>query len=455
MSRQGALRGVLAPESPSRKGRIASVRRRRARHDLDIGVQTQSLLLYHRMAHVHGTVPGTGTRRGVAGQHPPRRSYALRRPPRQSVQRQQPFQVEYRLRRADGEYRWILDIGTPHFDGATAFEGYVGSCVDITEQKHAAAALRDSEERFRQIIESADVWVWEIDANGVYTFSSPVVERLLGYAPDELVGRKRFYDFFLPADRDTLKDAALTAIAAGEPFRNFRNRNVHRDGHIVILETNGTPIRDARSAVVGYRGSDTDVTRQVKAQEALEESEFRYRAFFNQGPEGVVVIEPDTGRLLEFNEQVCLQLGYTRDELAKLRVSDIDATESEAEVREHLRRILHDGRDDFEAPHRTKRGEIRYVHVTAQVVTLGGDRVCQCVWRDVTERRANEQLMADQRQKLVASSKMASLGVMASGIAHEIKQSAGDHLRRCGTDGECVGRRRGKRRNRAAPRIAR
>ena len=83
---------------------------------------------------------------------------------------------------------------------------------DAADRKRMDEALRNAEERFLQVAENAGEWIWEVDGEGLYRYCSPAVERMLGYAPEELVGKKHFYDLFSPDIRDGLKEAALAAL---------------------------------------------------------------------------------------------------------------------------------------------------------------------------------------------------------------------------------------------------
>ena len=138
------------------------------------------------------------------------------------------------------------------------------------EFKQAQDSLRKSEERFKQIAENAGDWIWEVNAEGLYTYSSPVVEKILGYKPEELVGKKCFYDFFAPDVKEELKKAAFGAFAKGQSVKGLVNPNVHKNGSIVILETNGSPIVNDKGKLCGYRGAYRDITERTKAEQSLE-----------------------------------------------------------------------------------------------------------------------------------------------------------------------------------------
>jgi PAS domain S-box-containing protein len=138
------------------------------------------------------------------------------------------------------------------------------------EFRQAQEALRKSEERFEQVAENAGDWIWEVNIEGLYTYSSPVVEKILGYRPEELVGKKYFYDFFASEMKEKLKKAAFGVFARKEGFRCLINPNMHKNGSIVILETTGTPIVDNKGNLCGYRGADRDITERKRAEDTLE-----------------------------------------------------------------------------------------------------------------------------------------------------------------------------------------
>ncbi len=162
----------------------------------------------------------------------------------------------------------------------------------------AEELLRASEERFQQIAEHLGEWVWEVDADGLYTYSSPVVEKILGYRPEELVGKLHYYDLCLPTEKEALKQAGQEYFNSKLPFVRFRNHCVHRDGRIVVLETSGTPLLDRQGQLLGYRGVDMDVTERERTEELLRERAALLEAQTNASPDGVLVISENQKRLL-------------------------------------------------------------------------------------------------------------------------------------------------------------
>jgi PAS domain S-box-containing protein len=176
----------------------------------------------------------------------------------------------------------------------------------IANRKQAYKALRESEERFRQIAESAEEWIWEVDVNGLYTYSSPVVEKILGYKPEEIVRKKHFYDFFAPESREELKKAALGAFQSKQPFSKFINSNLHKNGTIVIIETGGTPILDEMGNLLGYRGADMDITERQRAEEEMLWKTVLLEAQINATIDGILIVDDKGNKVIQ--NQRCIDL---------------------------------------------------------------------------------------------------------------------------------------------------
>ena len=148
--------------------------------------------------------------------------------------------------------------------------------VDISAQKQVERALRESERRFRDIADISADWVWEVDLAGRYTYASENVQKLLGYAPDELIGRTAFE--LMPADEALRVKQEFDVFArCGEAFRDLENIVLDAQGGRHDTLTNGTPIFDTAGRVIGYRGVDRDVTRRRQTEAALKASEQRLR----------------------------------------------------------------------------------------------------------------------------------------------------------------------------------
>jgi two-component system, LuxR family, sensor kinase FixL len=173
---------------------------------------------------------------------------------------------------------------------------------EIVERQKAENAMRKSEERFKQVTESAGDWIWEVNAEGLYTYSSHVVEKVLGYKPEEIVGKKYFYDLFTPQVKEEFKKAAFETFNKKKRFSGFINPNIHKNGSIVILETTGTPILDNEGNLCGYRGADRDITERKQAEEELKYSLSLLSASLESTADGILIVNRK-GKLTRWNQK--------------------------------------------------------------------------------------------------------------------------------------------------------
>jgi PAS domain S-box-containing protein len=303
----------------------------------------------------------------------------------QALFEKKPFVAQARVRSADGEWRWIDSHGEPRFTPIGEFLGHICIAIDITERMEKEKALRDSEERFKQVVENADEWIWEVDAQGLFTYASPIVEKIFGYTAEEIVGKKRFYDLFDPEDREQLKVAALEFFEQKKPFHGFINKNVHKNGHSVWISTSGVPIID-NGIFIGYRGADSNITRYKEIEQALQSSEAKYRDLINGMNDTVWVIDFNT-KFLDANNTAIKLYGYSKEELLSMYVHDIDKKFSDQQVRKFHNDTLIECCNVFETVHTTKDGTNIPVEIRLSIITYQGKKAILSVVRDITERK--------------------------------------------------------------------
>jgi PAS domain S-box-containing protein len=138
----------------------------------------------------------------------------------------------------------------------------------VVSEQSLRASLKETERCFQDLAVSTLTWVWEIDPQGNYTCSNSVVEAVLGYRPDEVLGN-HFCDFFLEEERAERKLALSQIMERKDPLSGFVKRLLHKNGQEVILETNGIPLLGKSGNLLGYRGMDRDITRRRQAEEHI------------------------------------------------------------------------------------------------------------------------------------------------------------------------------------------
>ena len=213
------------------------------------------------------------------------------------------FPIDLRVR--DGSIRHVTTSSHFFRDPQGTIAGVEGVIHDITSLRKTEDALRESEEKYRALVETTSDFIWEVDADGRYTYVSPQVYNLLGYHPQEMMGKTPF-DLMSPRDALRIAEEFNRLVASHLPVTTLENQCLHKDGHTVILETSGVPRFAKNGTFAGYRGIDRDITKRKHAEEALLESEGRYRGiieniqdvFFRIDRESrVVMLSPSATRM--------------------------------------------------------------------------------------------------------------------------------------------------------------
>gem|GEM_PF-3123221 len=180
------------------------------------------------------------------------------------------YAAEYRAKHRNGNDLWVRESIYPTYSSDGMIESFVGKIADITERKLADDALRESEERFRALTERTSDWVWELDVDGVYTYASPKVKELLGYEPEEVIGKTPF-DLMPPEEAKRMAEKFRAIVDSQRPFERLENTNLHKDGRLVVLDTSGVPFFDADGRLCGYRGIDREITERKKLDQLKDD----------------------------------------------------------------------------------------------------------------------------------------------------------------------------------------
>ncbi|MDD5634828.1 MAG: PAS domain-containing protein, partial [Candidatus Omnitrophica bacterium] len=171
-------------------------------------------------------------------------------------------------------------------------EYLLGIFRDITEKRFLEEAIRESEQNYRSMVEITSDWVWEVDADGIYIYSSPNVHDILGYEPEEVIGKKPF-DLMPEEEAERVSKIFSDIVRAKKPFKGLENINRSKNGNLIILETSGVPITDKDGNLTGFRGIDRDVTERKQMEAVLKESEAQYRIISENSGTSMCIMEGD------------------------------------------------------------------------------------------------------------------------------------------------------------------
>ena len=293
---------------------------------------------------------------------------------------------------------WVRTIGR-----AIKADGKVvrvfGIIVDITEHKHAEAVKHKSEERFRIIFESAPIGIDIVSLDGKPLFVNRMLQNQLGYTEKELC-QKRFADYTHPDDREESEKFVKQLIGGEKDFLTMEKRYIRKDRSVLYARTTVAPVKNINGKVEYLIAMVEDISEYRQVLDALRESGEKYRAIFEQAVDSITLIDAESGELVEFNESAHINLGYTREEFAKLQISDIEALESVEEFSKNMEKVTKEGSDVFETKHRTKDGCIRCILVSSKIIYIQGKRFFHGIWRDITELKIAEMELAEKNSAL-------------------------------------------------------
>ena len=257
--------------------------------------------------------------------------------------------------------------------------------------------LRESEYRFRSFVENATDMVYSLSPEGVFTYISPNWVDFMGEDAEAAVGRP-FSPYVHPDDAPVWRAFFERAIQTGEKQRGVEYRVRRRNGSLRWHTSSGSPLHDHKGRVVSFIGIARDVTERKKAEAKLRDSEKYYRDMFEKNRAVKLLIDPDTGRILDANSAACEFYGYAREDLTAFHIWDLNPL-GERETRRRMALAFTGEKTDFEFKHRLASGEIRDVRVYSGVVATGGKRLLHSIILDITDRKRAE---AERERLLMA-----------------------------------------------------
>jgi PAS domain S-box-containing protein len=261
---------------------------------------------------------------------------------------------------------------------------------DVTERKQAEQALRQSEERYRTMLEEMEDAYSEVDLGGHFTFVNNSVCRDLGYSREELLGMS-YKKLTAEDDIESVFRAFNEVYRTGMPNKGFSWKTIRKDGTNGFAETSISPIRNDKCEIIGFRSVGRDVTERKRQEQALADEVTRRRILVDQSRDGIVVLDPN-GKVYEANQQFAEMLGYTPEEVREFYVWDWEYQSPREQVLEMLRTVDEAG-DHFETRHRRKDGSVYDVEISTNGAMFAGQKLIFCVCRDISERkRAQEEL---------------------------------------------------------------
>ncbi len=276
----------------------------------------------------------------------------------------------------------------------------ISTITDVTEEVMRSKALEAARNDLKRIMDSSMDMIFAVDTDDIIVSVNAASESILGYKPEEMIG-KPLFDFLYPPDREKTIEIAKT-VKAGVKVTNVENHYVHK---------NGTPIPLHWSAVANPAeriryGIARDATEIKKSRAALVESEKLYHYLFDNNPAPITIWDFETRQFIDCNEEALRKYGYTKEEFLQLTILDIrpaedvhlidQFTQSEQAFRENQQHIWR---------HMKKNGELMYVDIRSELINYNGRRASIVIAQDITETKYYQELDTLEKRALEYSAR--------------------------------------------------
>jgi PAS domain S-box-containing protein len=335
--------------------------------------------------------------------HPDDRMWVLSTLQRQINERQEFYDIEYRILTKNNEIRWIHARGkTVDWDSEGNVIRMAGTNADVTDRKNAEESLKKSEVRFRSLIQNSSDIIRILNADGIVSYDSPSSERILGYPAGFFIGKNPL-DYIHPDDAKRVRQDLAEVRARKNPMTPTEFRILKSDGSYIYVESIAINLLD-EAEIGGIVVTTRPVHERKLAEMSLRESEERFRQIFDKASDAIFVTEVTAagmpGRFLDANAVMCSRLGYTREEFRKMSAISVHPRQDATTIHPRMMELFARGETTFESGHITKEGGVIPVELTAHLIRIKERSAIIWVARDITQRKQEEKALRLANQKL-------------------------------------------------------
>jgi PAS domain S-box-containing protein len=333
------------------------------------------------------------------------------------------YENEFRVVHPDGEAAWLLERGYVERDEQGRPARLIGLSQNITRRRQAeeerarlSKEVAEERDKLRALVESITDEVWYCDTAGNLRPMNRAAARAFGreWLEDHGEPLETFMNVFDVRTADgrprPLEEAPLLRSLRGETVRELEETVLSPTGLMAYRLVSTAPIRDRDGLIVGAVGVGRDITDHKQAEAALQESEERYRSLFENNHAVMLLIDPETGAIVDANPAACDYYGSSREDLLARRIYDLN-TMSPEQVSFEMEQAKAEKRKHFEFKHRLASGEIRDVEVFSGPIRIKGRELLYSIVHDITARKEAEAALRESEARYRAIGELIPYGI--------------------------------------------
>ncbi|MFZ0035631.1 MAG: PAS domain S-box protein [Sedimentisphaerales bacterium] len=345
-------------------------------------------------------------------------------PGRRAMATGRPAEVETEGVRDDGSRVPARVQAFPVFETDGTVKGFLEVVEDITERKRVEEELRESEIKIRAIFDQTFQFIGLMNIDGTLIEANRAALEFSGIESSSVLN-KPFWQGPWWTHSPELQEKLRRSVgkAARGEFIRFEATHVAKDGMLHHIDFSLKPVKDETGKVIFLIPEGRDITEHRQAEEKLRESEQRFKAIFDNTPDGILLADAESKKFYLGNKAICQMLGCKPEEIKNMTVSDIHLKEHLPYVLEQFEKLA---RKEItlaeDIPVKRKDGSVFYVDIGSFPIVLAGKTYIAGIFRDVTERKRIEEELNIYREKMAQAERLASLGTLSATVAHEMTQ---------------------------------
>ncbi len=283
-------------------------------------------------------------------------------------------------------------------------ENYVAVIFsDVTERKKSELKLKESEEKYKELVDNARSIIVKLDTEGRFTFFNEYAQSLFGYNEDEILGQ-RAIDTIVPkidAQGTEMTPFLEDLFKNPDHFQLHINENIKKNGERIWIEWRNRALFNHEGKRTGHIAIGVDITARRLAEEKLKNSEVRYRRLFESARDGILILDADSGQIVDVNPYLVEMLGYSHEKFMGKLLWDIGFSKNIEDSKASFIELQDEGYVRYDdLPLKTKNGKLINVEFVSNVYLVDGKKVIQCNIRDITDRKISEKALIESERSL-------------------------------------------------------